>query len=138
MDGPVPDHRWAHCARCGYRMGRPPVAEPCRLCGHAEVPDMIPDVVGRQVVMNTCGLAARFCGRAKPYQHEADELTVAHGLAAPPRMWLSGSVRVHEQGGLLHERMNLLEWLSFGGACNDLGSGEGAADITLALPATRF
>lgn len=87
-----PEGRWALCGRCGVR-AQTAGAHACAGCGApAEVQERVPDVVGRQVLTNALGLGLRVCGRDKPYQVVADEMTVRlQGSAAPTRYRVTGS-----------------------------------------------
>lgn len=111
-------HGWSDCQKCGYRLGRWPVAlEHCSCCKTpiSDNGDFHPDVIGRQAVVNNLDLDLRVCGRSKPYQQQADELTyVLLRRSAPPRLHVTGLSRMmflpHQEEG--EARFNLFQALT--------------------------
>lgn len=111
------DLTWGHCCKCGYRLGRVhEAAGPCPTCGKSELVLKVPDVKGRQVILNIAEPSSRICGREKPYQSIANSKTTEiFGCGAPPRLRVSGAVRVAlKPGGQVEDRVNLLDALASG------------------------
>jgi hypothetical protein len=127
---------WHHCAVCGYRLGRAGAAPSpaCPTCAATDRPMIVPDVVARQTVANTCGLALRVCGRHKPYQDESDGLSQRFEVPPPPRLRVTGAARVRGRSGKLVDRVNLLQWIACGGAVESLDGADAAGDVIVDAP----
>jgi hypothetical protein len=132
---------WWHCANCGYRLARAESgqAEPghssCPVCTFSEAPVRRPDVICRQVLLNQCQLAVRFCGASKPYQAVADQHPGGSACRAPQRQHFTGRLSIdHPVTGMAVDRVNLLEWLTRGGAMDVLVGSDPAQDISLPCP----
>jgi hypothetical protein len=127
---------WNHCAACGYRLGRAGAAPApaCPSCGGTDRPMLVPDVVARQAVANTCGLALRVCGRHKPYQNESDGLSQRFEIPPPRRLRVTGAARVRDRSGKLIDRVNLLQWISRAGTVESLDGANAADDVVVDAP----
>ncbi len=112
-----PQRFWHHCAECGYRLGRlSQEHSPCPICA-ALGRRLLPDVVARQAIVNALGLSLRVCGREKPYQSAADDLSLSvWACAAPERLRMAResilSVTTRDGKHVL-ERINLIQALMY-------------------------
>lgn len=105
-------HLWIVCSSCGYRLGRPDThVESCPVCKSRETPDLMPDVVARQVLSNVTNLSRRVCGQNKPYQEVSDATSSKLNIAPPARIHVTGKVSTIMNSKIV-DRINIYQLIS--------------------------
>jgi hypothetical protein len=110
-----PENFWGHCANCGYRLIRWDQQDniiPCASCGNTEQLEPLPDVIARQVIINILKPWGRICGRQKPYQSQADEISAGLGMPVPVRFRVPGPSRLMLPNGRFIDRFNAFQALA--------------------------